>query len=168
MGKNNYGLLKYSRLKKLVKRLKTNFSFIDVKFYVSSTGTTTNWFHKALQGCFIRVRFRKSLVDAAPRCLCHDVVASSQQLDQAKQVSGYAYNFLSLQCPLQYMGHAKCSYCLCVCAFLWEDCSVWQSASKTSLYYTDWQQNQQLLGFSLKAQVDHDQGRVHTDSHTVP
>lgn len=41
MGKN-YGLLKYSRLKKLVKRLKTNFSFIDVKFYISSTGTTTN------------------------------------------------------------------------------------------------------------------------------
>lgn len=42
MGKNNYGLLKYSRLKRLVKRLKTNFSFIDVKLYIISTGKTTN------------------------------------------------------------------------------------------------------------------------------
>lgn len=84
--------------------------------------------------------------------------------------------FSSVSCPI----YGSCrvqllSLCVCVCLwkccpFLWEDFSVWQSAlpSKTSLYYTDWQQNHQLLGFSLKAQVDHDQGQVHTDSHTDP
>lgn len=60
------------------------------------------------------VWFRESLVDPAPWWICHDPVGSSRQLDQAKQASNHAYNFLPLHHLVQNMGHAECSDCLCV------------------------------------------------------
>lgn len=95
------------------------------------------------------VWFRKSLVDWAPWWLCHDAVGSSQQFDQAKQASGYAYNFLPPRCHVQNVGHVECRgrLCRCLSAYLGVfrgmficicfTSSLW---AETSRLYTDWQQ----------------------------
>ena len=120
------------------------------KLYMSSMSEIA--FRKALSGCFpLWVWFRKSLVDPAPWWLCHDSVGSSQQLDQAKQAGGYAYNFLRPRCRFQNMGHAECSGCLLmrVCVFLFffvetifcKTVCFYFCRAETSLHCTDWQLN---------------------------
>lgn len=87
------------------------------------------------------VWFRKSLVDPAPWWLCHDAVGSSQQLDQAKQASGYAYNVLHPHCHLQKYGSCRVqwpSLCVFVATVF---CVTVCFTSETPLRCTDWQLN---------------------------
>ena len=110
---------------------------------------------QALSGCFpLWVQFRKSLVDPAPWWLCHDAVGSSQQLDQAKQAGGYAYNFLRPRCRFQKYGSCRVqwlssyvcvSVCVRVCVFVetifCKTICFYFCRAETSLHCTDWQLN---------------------------